>query len=148
MPSRRRRAHGRGQLGRGAAALVLAGLIATIAGCAHYVTTQYQGTYTRTWVDADGTALQQSGPVTLILRDDGHYWIEGDRFDLPPKRSGSFFRDGEEIVLHDMTPATAGYSLSLVLDGSFRLAEDETGLVLSQEDPWGHSHLLILEKAR
>ncbi len=118
-----------------------------VSGCARHTITVYTGTYTRTWVDAEGEAQQQSGPVTLELIGNDRYEISGGAIDLPPTRAGGFARHGGEIILVDTAPPTAGYSLNLILSGTFRLAEDAKTLILSQENVWGHSHLLILERS-
>jgi hypothetical protein len=125
----------------------VAGIATVLAsGCARQATTVYTGTYTRTWVDADGEGQQQSGPVTLELGANGRYRVAGEAIDLPPARAGQFVRHRDELILVDTAPATAGYSLNLILSGTLQLAEDGETLILSQENIWGHSHLLILER--
>jgi len=115
-------------------------------GCAGSATL-YEGTYTRTWVGDDGGTLQASGPVTLTLAGNGHYEIEGDAPDLPPAREGRYHRAGESLVLTDQTLPGAGYDMSLILDGEFHAASDDAGgLVLTQTNLWGHSHLLLLRR--
>jgi hypothetical protein len=121
-------------------------LLLLAGGCARQAVTLYGGTYTRTWVNAEGEALQKTGPVTLEISERGSYRIVGESADLPPARTGRFIRHGDEFIFVDTTPPTAGYSLNLILNGTFRVAEDERNLILSQENTWGHSHLLILER--
>jgi len=40
---------------------------------------------------------------------------------------------------------SVGYNQSLIIEGPFSLAQDDGGMVLTQENLWGHSHLLILD---
>jgi hypothetical protein len=132
---------------RGRTLLAVTAALATIAvGCATNAA-HYRGTYTRTWLDAYGNAQQVSGPVTLVLGG-GRYRVEGQAIDLPPEGSGRYERHGGYFVFRDTAPPRAGFDLSLILQGDFEVAEDESGLILSQENTWGDSHLLILERDR
>jgi hypothetical protein len=116
-------------------------------GCASVPATVYRGTYTRSWVDAAGQTQQATGPVTFELRDDGRYRVRGEKPDLPPAGGGRFDRADNTIILHDLAPPRAGFDLSQILGGTFEVAADDGSLVLTQENLWGHSHLLLLEKA-
>ena len=60
---------------------------------------------------------------------------------------GRFVQHRDELILVDTAPATAGYSLNLILSGTFQFAEEGETLILNQENIWGHSHLLILERS-
>lgn len=129
----------------GPLALIIA-LTATL-GCAGGMKTVYEGTYIRTWVELDGRVSQVSGPVRLVLADGGDYEIEGSRDDLPPRGEGHYdLEDGGTLVLDDQGFATAGFDLSLVLKGTFQAARDGDALVLHQENLWGHTHDLILQR--
>lgn len=125
-----------------AAALIL------LLGCAgsKKVTTIYEGTYVRTWVELNGAVAQATGPVRVELTSDGHYEIEGDGRDHPPHGKGDYDRRDGQILLDDRMPPTAGYDLSLILEGPFEAAEAGSSLVLTQENMWGHTHLLMLER--
>jgi len=118
-----------------------------IAGCAGGPVTMYSGSYTRTWVDEAGRSRQLEGPVFLELSDGGRYHVRGASLDLPPEGRGRFERHDDTIVFYDAGPPRAGFDLSQILEGPFEAASDERGLVLSQENVWGHSHLLVLEKS-
>jgi hypothetical protein len=97
-------------------------------------------------VDEGGRAQQATGPVTLELRDDGRYRVRGEDPDLPPAGSGRFDRVDNTLVFHDLASPRAGFDLSHILGGPFDMASDDSGLVLRQENVWGHSHVLILEQ--
>lgn len=127
-----------------AACVALASIVGCAGGGARML---YEGTYMRTWVELDGSVEQQSGPVRLVLAGDGDYEVEGERYDLPPKGRGHYTRleDGT-LVLDDRAFATAGFDLSLILEGPFQAAEEGTSLVLTQENLWGHTHHLVLER--
>ena len=125
-------------------ALVL--FVSCLLGCAAGTKTHYTGTYVRTWLSPNGNTMQVSGPVRLTLDDHGRYELRSDSSDTPPPGAGKFLWQGSEFTLADLSPVTAGFDLSLILDGTFEAAESETGLILRQENLWGDTHLLILER--
>ena len=130
-----------------AAALGLATVLVVVTSCAPVAKTVYSGTYTRTWMAENGTTQQVSGPVRLTLDESGHFWIEGERQDLPPRGEGRYEREGTLLTLFDRGPVSAGFDLSLIVRGPFETAEDDGTLVLRQENPWGHSHLMLLQRS-
>jgi hypothetical protein len=134
--------------GRRGPALLAGGAALAIVGIACSTSAvHYRGTYTRAWMDAHGNAQQVSGPVTLVLGSGGHYQVAGEEIDLPPEGSGRYERHGGTFVFRDTAPPRAGFDLSLILQGGFEVAEDGSALILSQENTWGDSHLLILERS-
>ena len=66
-------------------------------GCS-VASTEYRGTYTRTWLADHGGTEQISGDVRLVLTEDGRYRIEGDHGDTPPSREGRYRREGDAIA--------------------------------------------------
>jgi hypothetical protein len=132
---------------RGSAVLAgTAALAIVLIGCGASAV-HYRGTYTRAWMDAHGNAQQVSGPVTLVLGSGGRYQVAGEKIDLPPEGSGRYERHGGYFIFRDTAPPRAGFDLSLILQGGFEVAEDGAALILSQENTWGDSHLLILERS-
>jgi hypothetical protein len=115
-----------------------------VVGCGNQ-TAVYSGTYYRSWVDGDGSVRTVSGPVQMYLEQNGRYQIKGAQRDLPPPGSGKYEKYDEVMFLRDLAPVQGGYDLSLILEGTFDLAQDGGDLVLQQENAFGLSHLLILE---
>lgn len=117
-----------------------------LLACTAGTRTTYTGTYVRTWLGSDGHPAQVSGTVRLVLDDRGNYRLESAASDTPPSGAGRYTREGNALILADLSPVTAGFDLSLILDGTFEVAESERGMVLRQENVWGDTHVLLLER--
>jgi hypothetical protein len=127
--------------------VLLCATVAFVSGCAAGSRSVYEGTYVRTWVELDGRVAQESSHVRLVLDEGGGYEIRGDRPGHPPAGRGRYVMNEDgTLVLDDRGFTTAGFDLSLVLSGTFSAARDGDTLVLRQENTWGHTHHLLLER--
>ena len=115
-------------------------------GCAGGHRETYSGTYIRTWIGDDGETHQRSGPVEFEITNGTRYALEGPAYDFPPAGIGRLDRRDGSWVLIDTGPVTGGFDRSLIVDGPFTVAADGEALVLRQENLWGTSHLLLLDR--
>ncbi len=126
--------------------LVLACAAIACAGCTAGLRETYSGTYIRTWIGDDGETHQRSGPVRIEVTDGTRYSLEGASFDFPPAGTGRLEQRDGTWVLVDTGPTVGGFDRSLVVDGPFAVAAEGDALVLRQENLWGASHLLVLDR--
>jgi hypothetical protein len=102
---------------------------------------EYRGTYTLIHEAGSGEQWRQSGEMSMTFAEDGTYEIMGDRLHLPPAGSGTWERDGDDLVLDDTAMHTADFDWTLILDGRFALYGEGDGRIRLRQRDLDHDRI-------
>ena len=106
---------------------------------------EYRGTYRLIHEEGAGDQWRESGGVWMSFSPDGTYEVRGDKLHLPPSGSGTWEREGDDLVLDDTALHTADFDWTLILDGRFQLYGEGEGHIRLRQRDMDHNRIHELE---